>query len=577
MITAPLLHEPALDRQAVRERLGPVMKSLGYPYTWAVREDPRSGPWGRDGLISVDFTWSTKPGEQSLTDFRVSVDWRDGTPDRLFVILYQSRKAGLTREGWLRWRALKEALEASPIVHAVAVDKHPAANTPRRDWALFSKTTGIPLPESRGEPPPDGDKGPSEGSAQAPPVAADVHPGSAGPGRAGPGAPEPPAGGDLPPRLKAKGLLMRASWRIGAGDAAGAQAALDGVQALRAAYGFDAPAELPFRQAQVNLLQGRHAEAERWALAYAGAAGPGGTHYGPALELEKAARIERQRLQLARWQADEAPRQVAEVARLAEGGGRFRDPLRSGGEGPLMAALPAGWFQMGSLDDWWVRRVDIARPFAIGVHEVTFDDWDACAAAGGCGEYRPEHQGWHKGEWGRGRWPVIHVSWEDARSYARWLSSETGEAYRLPSEAEWEYAARAGSAARYSWGDEVGFNRANCSGCRDAEGERRMPHALPVGSFPPNAFGLHDLHGNVREWVQDCRSPGIPEGIADGSPALGGDCTRRVIRGGDWFSSPWFIRSAFRWNNRAGMRENQRGFRIARDLRAEELRRMSLE
>ena len=134
-----------------------------------------------------------------------------------------------------------------------------------------------------------------------------------------------------------------------------------------------------------------------------------------------------------------------------------------------MVVAPAGRFMMGS--PWWeifrwpcegpVHEVAMAHPFAVGVYEVTFEEWDACVSGGGCGGYRPDDAGW-----GRGRRPVVNVSWEDAKAYVAWLSGKTGEAYRLPSEAEWEYVARSGTDTRYFWwGDEIGLNRANCEAC----------------------------------------------------------------------------------------------------------------
>ena len=138
---------------------------------------------------------------------------------------------------------------------------------------------------------------------------------------------------------------------------------------------------------------------------------------------------------------------------------------------------------------------EVAVPaFAVGVYEVTFDEYDHFARATGRGF--PRDRGW-----GRGSRPVIRVTWHDATAYAEWLSRETGEEYRLPSESEWEYAARAGSTTRYPWGTDMGRNRANCDGCGSRWDDDRT---APVGSFAPNAWGVHDTHGNVDEWVEDC-------------------------------------------------------------------------
>ena len=216
---------------------------------------------------------------------------------------------------------------------------------------------------------------------------------------------------------------------------------------------------------------------------------------------------------------------MPEAAANAVGEGqRFRDCPQC----PEMVVVPGGQF---------------GRPFAVGVYEVTFGEWDACVSGGGCGGHRPDDEGW-----GRGRQPVVNVSWEDAQAYVRWLSGKTGEQYRLPSEAEWEYVARAGTTTEYWWGDDVGRNRANCYGC----GSRwDYEQTAPVGSFAANPFGLHDVHGNVIEWVEDCW-----EGI----------CSRRVLRGGSWYLRPRDLRSALRYWNTTGFRLNYYGFRVARTL-----------
>ena len=197
-------------------------------------------------------------------------------------------------------------------------------------------------------------------------------------------------------------------------------------------------------------------------------------------------------------------------------------------ECPEMVVVPGGRF---------------GRPFAVGVYEVTFGEWDACVSGGGCGGYRPSDQGR-----GRGRQPVRNVSWDDAQAYVRWLSGKTGEEYRLLSEAEWEYVARAGTTTEYWWGDDVGHNRANCNGCGDS-----YSYTAPVGSFAANPFGLHDVHGNVWEWVEDCW-----EGVWG--------CRARVLRGGSWDGKPRDLRSAHRGLATTGDRGNDVGFRVSRTL-----------
>ncbi|MGF1453784.1 MAG: SUMF1/EgtB/PvdO family nonheme iron enzyme [Alphaproteobacteria bacterium] len=257
-------------------------------------------------------------------------------------------------------------------------------------------------------------------------------------------------------------------------------------------------------------------------------------------------------------------------------GSVFRDPLSSGGEGPQMVVIPAGPFTMGSPpgeagrndDEGPQRRVTIARPFALGRYEVTWAEWAACVADGGCDNGPVEKAGGDNG-WGKGTRPVINVSWDDAQAYVRWLNTQVeGEPYRLPTEAEWEYAARAGTTTRFSWGDqdpvcdEAAPNGANFTACTDNR-------TRPVGSFPANPFGLHDMHGNVWGWVQDCWHGNYNGAPTDGSARMaanGGDCSRRVRRGGSWGNFPQDLRSADRsWFNPSG-RIYSVGFRVARTL-----------
>ena len=231
-----------------------------------------------------------------------------------------------------------------------------------------------------------------------------------------------------------------------------------------------------------------------------------------------------------------------------------------------MVVVPEGSFLMGSPtdeagrfdDEGPAHRVTIARPFAVGVYEVTFAEWDACVSGGGCGGRRPDDRGW-----GRGRRPVINVSWKDAKAYVEWLSRRTGEAYRLLSEAEWEYVARAGTRTRYWWGDKIGWKRACCSGCWDRWGGRQT---APVGSFSANAFGLHDVHGNVNEWVEDCWNESYRGAPRDGSAWTSGSCGLRVLRGGHWSSLPGHLRSAVRGTRTSLLWFNDPGLRVARTL-----------
>ena len=247
------------------------------------------------------------------------------------------------------------------------------------------------------------------------------------------------------------------------------------------------------------------------------------------------------------------------------------DTFRDCGECPEMVVVPPGSFRMGSpeseegrvSDEGPVHEVTMARPFAVGVFEVTFREWDACVSDGGCGGYRPDD------EWGRYENPVIYVSWEDAKGYVEWLRRKTGKGYRLLSEAEWEYVARAGTTTPFHTGRTISTEQANYDGNytygSGREGVYRE-RTTPVGSFEPNGFGLHDVHGNVWEWVEDCWNINYRRAPTDGSAWLRGDCDRRVLRGGSWGNVPGYLRSAVRLRDTAGGRSDEVGFRVARTL-----------
>jgi len=232
---------------------------------------------------------------------------------------------------------------------------------------------------------------------------------------------------------------------------------------------------------------------------------------------------------------------------------------------PEMVVVPAGQFVMGSSANEQGRfrnegpqhTVTIPKPFAVAKFEVTFDEWDACVADGDCAPVADDNG------WGRGRRPVINVTWDDARRYAAWLSKMTGKPYRLLSEAEWEYAARAGSNTPYSWGDEIGKGNASCRACGS---EWDAKQTAPVGSFAANQFGLHDMLGNVWEWVEDCFHGNFEGAPADGSARIDDDCPRRVIRGGSWHYAPEGLRSASRLRGTATFQFNDLGFRVARTI-----------
>ena len=253
---------------------------------------------------------------------------------------------------------------------------------------------------------------------------------------------------------------------------------------------------------------------------------------------------------------------VVAALRLPERGEVFRDCP----DCPEMVVVRDGSYMMGSppdepgrWDDEGPRhRVTIGRPFAVGRYEVTFAEWDACHRAGGC-SHAPGDKGW-----GRGNRPVIHVSWKDAKEYVDWLSERTGEMYRLLSESEWEYAARAGIDSAYYWGAEAGEARANCGRCGGRWGGAQT---APAGSFPPNGFGLFDMSGNVWEWVEDCGHPDYTGAPSNGSAWLKpGDCRLRMLRGGSWDDAVARVRSAIRYWEFVDTRRDVIGIRVGRTL-----------
>jgi formylglycine-generating enzyme required for sulfatase activity len=212
---------------------------------------------------------------------------------------------------------------------------------------------------------------------------------------------------------------------------------------------------------------------------------------------------------------------------------------------PEMVVVPVGTFTMGAPPNAPGRfahegpqhRVTFGRPFAVGQFALTFEEWDACVTDGGCNGYKPSDAGW-----GRGRRPVTNVSWNDAKGYVAWLSNKTGKTYRLLTEAEYEYATRAGTQTVYPWGYNIGKGNANCHDCGSQWDGKQT---APVGSFPANAFGLSDMVGNAMEWTEDCYHDSYNGAPADGSAwTTGGDCSRRVVRGGSWNDFPDILRSA---------------------------------
>ena len=266
-----------------------------------------------------------------------------------------------------------------------------------------------------------------------------------------------------------------------------------------------------------------------------------------------------------------------EAPGLAEGEQRLAEVRQTALEREFageMVSVPGSTFRMGDLsgdgDDKEKPVHSVTVPaFSMGKYEVTFAQWDACVAEGGCGGYRPDDEGW-----GQGNRPVINVSWDDAQSFIDWLNSKTGGNFRLPTEAEWEYAARAGSTTKYHSSNAESqlcryANHADTStdysninkACSDGVGKR----TATVGRYQPNSYGLHDMHGNVWEWVQDCWNDSYVGAPSDSSSWTSGDCSLRVRRGGSWYNGPSDVRSANRYRTSRSEHGNLIGFRLAQD------------
>lgn len=232
-----------------------------------------------------------------------------------------------------------------------------------------------------------------------------------------------------------------------------------------------------------------------------------------------------------------------------------------------MKDIPAGSFAMGSNDYYSekpIHRVEV-NAFKLMETEVTFAMWDTCVAEGGCG-YRPEDGEKFGGKgWGRANRPAIQISYDDiTKQFIPWLNKTTGETFRLPSEAEWEYAAKADSTSKYSWGDNIdcskasyGYHSGECGGQKST---------VPVKSFDPNAFGLYNMHGNVMELTQDCWNNSYRGAPTNGHAWREGICSRIVARGGSWYPAPFYVRSAYRSNVNYDSRAATAGFRLALDM-----------
>jgi formylglycine-generating enzyme required for sulfatase activity len=283
-----------------------------------------------------------------------------------------------------------------------------------------------------------------------------------------------------------------------------------------------------------------------------------------------------------------APAHTAPVALVADGEGLLRDRFVDGsGAGPALVLVPAGRFEMGSAEherriamahgaqkNWLAREtpqhwVGIERAFALGRYPVTVGEWREFVRTTGWqgqGEVDWEAPGFAQTD----AHPVVGVTWHDAQHYVQWLAQRTGQRYRLPSEAEWEYACRAGTRTAFSCGDTIGTSLANYDGNYTYNGGEHGAYrkgTTPAGTFPPNPWGLCDMHGNVWEWVQDVVHENYEGAPVDGSAwEAGGDQARRILRGGSWLYNPRYLRSALRNGFSAVLSNDIVGFRVARDL-----------
>ena len=264
-----------------------------------------------------------------------------------------------------------------------------------------------------------------------------------------------------------------------------------------------------------------------------------------------------------------------------------REPLKPGEEFrdceqcPQMVVIPPGEYGFGSPPDefgspyneGYVLDVRFTAPFAIGKYEVSFDEWEQCVQSGYCAQVDDDGMG-------RGRRPVVNVSWRDASNFVHWLSVKTGQPYRLPSEQEWEYAAQAGTPRARFFGIareqtciygnvyDITAHQAHDFGWPWLPCEDGFADTAPVGSFRANAFGVHDMLGNVWEWVRDCQNPNwrFSRAPKDGTAFVGGDCSLHAYRGGSWLSNqPYYLRTGDRYKF-SGARNNDLGFRVARSI-----------
>ena len=266
----------------------------------------------------------------------------------------------------------------------------------------------------------------------------------------------------------------------------------------------------------------------------------------------------RARLQQIEAKSETKP-EVAKPAAPEPAAAAPQSVIRDCSQCPEMVLVLAGVFEMGSTElfdfEAPVHQVSIRKAFYIGRREVTYEEWDACIAEGGC-KQRPDDRGL-----GRARRPVTDIDWDDAKDYTAWLSQKTGHTYRLPAESEWEYVARAGTTTSYPWGRTVEKDRANCIGCTSDP----LKKAIDTGSFQPNAFGIYDMAGNAAEWVEDCWNDNYRGAPTDGSAWTKPLCRERVLRGGSFNNDPRYLRSAARFKYDHDVRFYTNGFRVVRE------------
>jgi serine/threonine protein kinase/formylglycine-generating enzyme required for sulfatase activity len=381
-----------------------------------------------------------------------------------------------------------------------------------------------------------------------------------------------------PPKPPAKETAAEKAARERAEKAEAARMAAAKAQAEKEA----AAAALALRKAELAKLEEEKAlttrkaaeakVAEEKRAAAAAALALAEKHAAEAAERDRIARLAAEK-----ETADKAAAESAERARLAKleeekaaatrPGRVFRDCQGC----PEMVILPLGSYNMGSPASESGRaptegpqhRVAITQQIAVGKFEVTFDEWGMCVREGACKE-NPGDTGW-----GKGKRPVINVSWNDAKQYVKWLAEKTGKGYRLLAEAEWEFAARGGNGGAFSFGNSIGPEQANYDAAFAYAGGAtgtRLGKTATVGSYKPNAFGLYDMHGNVGEWVEDCLNDTYAGAPNDGSAWGVGNCGQRLVRGGSWESNPSAVRSASRAYFIPFVRLNSVGLRVARPL-----------